>query len=320
MVRRFVEGSFTNGQWHCACNKPAVRLQVKSNTANQGRYFQKCATDKCKFWWFENELDRKLQDQPSTSEPSSITPRSRRTGNLSSPPPPYSELGQQAPRTPTNQNGNRRAQGEEHAIAQGIESARQLTSERAWKAPRTGTFTTPAKRRFSDMNRDGNHEVPTPATKQGPHDRATTAWTGANAVRRTLFPPRTEETPINKTVPVPPSPVTPSSSQDRVTTGQGQDMVEEILDFLKEEGVTLSEEPYARFATLLKRYALNLRTMAKGRDAVRAAVNAKEETIKEMTYRISTLEARLEAEQANTAALTAEIEELRFARDHYETG
>jgi hypothetical protein len=44
----------------CACNEDAVGFEVKKDGPNKGRTFYKCATNKCKYYQYKDELEKKL--------------------------------------------------------------------------------------------------------------------------------------------------------------------------------------------------------------------------------------------------------------------
>jgi len=77
-----------------------------------------------------------------------------------------------------------------------------------------------------------------------------------------------------------------------------EDIVKDVLDLLQNNNVHLAEPVQSEVKSLLVRHAKNTEGYKRGRDVSRSTVKAKEAKITELTYRINTLEAELEAEKA----------------------
>ncbi len=77
-----------------------------------------------------------------------------------------------------------------------------------------------------------------------------------------------------------------------------EDVVKEVFDILQTSNVRLPEHTEKELRSLLGRHVKNTEGYKRGRDVIRSTVKAKEAKITELTYRINTLEAELEAEKA----------------------
>lgn len=67
---------------------------------------------------------------------------------------------------------------------------------------------------------------------------------------------------------------------------------------LQEGSVRLAADTQAGLKDLLSKHAKSAEGFRRGRDVIRSTVKAKDAKITELTYRVSTLEAELEAEKA----------------------
>lgn len=97
---------------------------------------------------------------------------------------------------------------------------------------------------------------------------------------------------------------TPYTSFDRAPAlnrhrnAVNEDLVNDVLGLLRESSVRLPDHTEKGLRTFLKRHAKTTEGYKRGRDVMRATVKAKDARIAELTYRIGTLEAELEAEKA----------------------
>lgn len=96
---------------------------------------------------------------------------------------------------------------------------------------------------------------------------------------------------------------TPSSSFETPTPNRfknviADNLVKDVFDLLQESNVRLSSSTHNDLKSLLSKHAKGAEGFKRGRDVIRATVKAKDAKITELTYRVSTLEAELEAEKA----------------------
>jgi len=96
---------------------------------------------------------------------------------------------------------------------------------------------------------------------------------------------------------------TPSSSFETPTPNRFRnippdDLTRDVFELLQDNNVRLPADTQADLKDLLSRNAKNIEGLRRGRDVSRSAIKAKEAKITELTYRVSTLEAELEAEKA----------------------
>jgi hypothetical protein len=75
------------------------------------------------------------------------------------------------------------------------------------------------------------------------------------------------------------------------------DLSRDVIEALRGANVTLSEQASRDLNTVLSKYATIAEGVKKGRDVARASMKAKDAKITELTYRVNTLEAELEAER-----------------------
>jgi molybdopterin-binding protein len=87
---------------------------------------------------------------------------------------------------------------------------------------------------------------------------------------------------------------TPSRFKD----GSGDDLVREVLSLLQDTNVKISTATEKDLSSLLSKHAKASEGLRRGRDVTRATIKARDVKITELIYRVSTLEAELEAERA----------------------
>ena len=108
--------------------------------------------------------------------------------------------------------------------------------------------------------------------------------------------------------------VTPSSSPNETPTPARfknvleHDLVRDALGVLREANVELSDRTRRDLTAVLSRHATIAEGVKKGRDVARASITAKTAKATELTYRVSTLEAELEAEKAKVSHLQWTLE------------
>jgi hypothetical protein len=89
---------------------------------------------------------------------------------------------------------------------------------------------------------------------------------------------------------------TPTPSRFRHVSAE--DLSQDVFNILQDGNVRLSSETETALKALLTKYAKNAEGLKRGRDVQRTTVKAKDAKITELAYRVSTLEAELEAEKA----------------------
>jgi hypothetical protein len=96
---------------------------------------------------------------------------------------------------------------------------------------------------------------------------------------------------------------TPSSSIETPTPNRFRnvspdDLVQDVFDVLLSSNTRLDADTQSELKDLLSKHAKSAEGFRRGRDVIRSTVKAKDAKITELTYRVSTLEAELEAEKA----------------------
>jgi hypothetical protein len=75
-------------------------------------------------------------------------------------------------------------------------------------------------------------------------------------------------------------------------------LVRDVFGLLQDAAIRLAPDTEGELKNLLSKHAKNSEGYKRGRDVIRTTVKAKDAKITELTYRVSTLEAELEAEKA----------------------
>jgi hypothetical protein len=107
---------------------------------------------------------------------------------------------------------------------------------------------------------------------------------------------------------------TPSSSPSETPTPRrfedvgGDDLIHDVLTLLQDANIRLGTTREAELNTLLSRHTKAAEGLRRGRDVVRTTVKARDAKIVELSYRVSTLEAELEAEKAMVKHLWWQIQ------------
>lgn len=89
---------------------------------------------------------------------------------------------------------------------------------------------------------------------------------------------------------------TPNSSQKE--GAEEQDLVNDAFDLLQKSSIRLPNHTQEELKALLTKHMKRTEGYKRGRDVTRFTIKAKDAKITELTYRVSTLEAELEAEKA----------------------
>jgi hypothetical protein len=311
---------------------PAVHFEVKKQGPNKGKWCkdplphhsalltndplvrscQKQQTDeaRCKFFLWDSDAHQReaaaLSNNARTeAAPAELTTPARRKP---SPPPTYA--------TKTTASGPSRKRN--HAVIDldddyGIEEADDAfntelesvmtAAETPSKAIKTSAFATPSTRRKLPWQTDSKATVngtglQTPQTGGRIHSDNPFS-TRLNTPGSALFTPSKSMGLDDDThqATAPSSPFeTPTPSRFRnVST---EDLSQDVFNLLHDGHVQLSSETETALKGLLTKYAKSAEGLKRGRDVIRTTVKAKDAKITELAYRVSTLEAELEAEKA----------------------
>jgi hypothetical protein len=164
----------------------------------------------------------------------------------------------------------------------------------------------------SKAARTTNFPTPGASRRTLPWKKEETSATSGNASRHpaqsgTLFTP--SKTYEDESLQI----ATPSSSFDADATPtpgrfKNVDLATDVFGFLQEANVRLNSHAEIELKQLLSKHARNAEGYRRGRDVSRTTVKAKEAKITELTYRVNTLEAELEAERATVKHLQWEAD------------
>lgn len=108
--------------------------------------------------------------------------------------------------------------------------------------------------------------------------------------------------------------MTPTSSQNETPTParfknvSESDLARDVFGVLGEANVQMSEQARKNLTTVLLKHVTMAEGVKKGRDVARASITAKTAKVTELTYRVNTLEAELEAEKAKVNHLEWSLE------------
>jgi hypothetical protein len=169
------------------------------------------------------------------------------------------------------------------------------------KAIKTSEFATPSTRRKLPWQMDkptiGSNGLQTPQTGGKAYNDPFN--TRPNPSNGALFTPLRSNNLDDETHQT----ETPSSSfetptPDRFRNVSAEDLVRDVFNLLQNGNVRLSHNTEVELKGLLSKHAKSAEGLKRGRDVIRTTVKAKDAKITELTYRVSTLEAELEAEKA----------------------
>ncbi|KAG9188842.1 hypothetical protein G6011_07547 [Alternaria panax] len=320
-------GQFLNGVWHCDCNPrlPAVHFETKKEGANKGKWFRTCQKPKggqCKFFLWDhdaqprekNALASNSRTEPATANTAPTNPATPSRRPLS-PPPPY------AIETTPAASSRKRSRPisrvlDEYGLGQVDDddlNQVMVAAETPSKAARTTNFTTPAPKRQKlpwQMESGGssrNDGLQTPQTDRrvpGDNPFAAKIPTPESA----LFTPTSKANADGDQQIATPSSSFETPTPRRLRDAVHEDIVKDVFDMLKTTSVCLPEQTEKELRTLLARHTKNAEGYKRGRDLMRSTVKAKEAKITELTHRINTLEAELEAEKATVDYLQWEAQ------------
>lgn len=86
------------------------------------------------------------------------------------------------------------------------------------------------------------------------------------------------------------------------------DLIRDVLTLIQDTGARLTTTTKTNLSTLLLRHTKAAEGLRRGRDVTRTTIKARDAKIIELGYRISTLEAELEAEKAIVKHLRWQIQ------------
>ncbi|KAF2874848.1 hypothetical protein BDV95DRAFT_563767 [Massariosphaeria phaeospora] len=312
-----LKGHFANGEWLCDCNPqlPTNHFQVKKNNVNQHRWFRTCQKDQndktcCKFFlWDDDARPREARALASNSrtEPvgaAAATPA--RPQRASSPPRAYASP---AERSGSNRKRSRALPdddefgfGQEDAAFNSELEQVAATVETPRKAVKTTMFETPARRKLPWQKSEDASGLQTPQTAGRSSTNLFTARSSVPGVPL-LTPSKYADqgdgssqtlTPSSSPVDTP----TPSRFKDAMAGGAVDDVVGDVFGLLRQANIKLSESVEQSLNGVLKKHTRTSEGLRRGRDVARVSVKAKDAKIAELTHRVTTLEAELEAEKA----------------------
>ncbi|KAH8733064.1 hypothetical protein GQ44DRAFT_734955 [Phaeosphaeriaceae sp. PMI808] len=301
-------GLFINGVWHCDCTprKLAVHFEVKKAGPNKGKWFRSCQkqqTDKtrCQFFLWDTEAHtREAAALANNTRTEPETPSKRQP----SPPPPYTTETASGPSRKRN-HATIDIDDEYDSVQTDDSFNNELENvmtaiETPSKAAKTSEFATPSRRKLSwQMDRQvasNTRGMITPQTAtRTSNDLFTARLKGSGA----LSTPSKIINPDDDTHQT----ATPFSSSETSTSDRFQnlpveDLVRDVFGLLQDANVELTSDTEAGLNTLLSKYAKSAEGYKRGREVIRSTVKARDAKITELTYRISTLGAELEAEKA----------------------
>ncbi|KAL8761646.1 MAG: hypothetical protein Q9184_002260 [Pyrenodesmia sp. 2 TL-2023] len=171
--------------------------------------------------------------------------------------------------------------------------------ETAGKVPRTDVFTTPGKRRYSEIENGSTstNAWSTPSNTDG--DVFTTPSTNLKGNGH-LAPCRTITSPSDTP--------TPRRFTDRLQAGQDSELASKVLRVLQDFKVPINSDVKAKLETICDSHALSARGILKGRDISRATVNTKNAKISELQQSIAALQAERETNRAVIRHLRRDME------------
>ena len=167
------------------------------------------------------------------------------------------------------------------------------------KTPRTSEMTTPSTRRILPWNKDSKNAAVFSGLQ--------TPQTSHNIKTEPLLTPSCPADGAHRTA-------TPSSSPFETPTPTRfkdvglEDLVHDVFSLFQADQVTLGAATETSLRALLSKHQNAAEGFRRSRDVTRSSVKAKDAKITELSYRISTLEAELEAEKAVVRHLQWEIE------------
>lgn len=266
------------------------------------RTCQKQQDDKsrCKFFLWDTDAhprEATALANNSRTEPAITNPKTP-SKRPASPPPPYTigsandEAGRKRSRArsidPENeygfQNNSEAFKSESNHVLEANETPR--------KAARKSELETPPTRRMLPWSRD-NQSASIPDGLQTPQTSHTTDADSSSAGLRNslLIPPRSHDNATSG------SSACETPTPSRFKNVERDDLVQDILTLLLDAEVRISKTTERDLQAVVSRHTKAAEGLKRGRDVARSTIKARDAKITELSYRISTLEAELEAEK-----------------------
>lgn len=282
-------------------------FRIPEEVTDLVRTCQKQQGDKsrCKFFLWDSDAHPReatalahnsRTEPPATGDPK--TPSKR----LRSPPPPYA-IGHENGEASRKRG---RATSSDLTDEYGFEASQDFRSEldlimtavdTPRKAARTSEVATPSTRRLLPWIKD-TQTATNPSGLQTPQTAHTVhADSSSSCLGKSLLAP---SGPVGS-----PSPETPTPSRFRDV---GRDhLVEDVLILFRDARIRLGATIENDLQALVSKHTKTTEGLRRGRDVARSTIKAREAKITELSYRISTLEAELEAEKAIVKHLQWEV-------------
>ncbi|OGE54609.1 hypothetical protein PENARI_c006G11411 [Penicillium arizonense] len=319
-ARMTAPGLFKDGLWCCDCpDRPAAKQhQVKKHSPNHGRYFWTCDQPqhlRCKFFLWASDAEIReqatvLSNSRSEVDPPSLTPSKPKTpGRLSNGlmtpqterrfidnpsrsfiSPPKTAKARMISEASDEYGWN--DDSDENEELTNVLSSSQATEpfvsqpdfhrESPSKVPRTQSFTSPGKRKFSEA-----------LNTSSPQTQSALATPFSSRSSRTeQFPPSSAELCMTPT---------PSKYSDVLYTDSKYDMTDlskSLLDVLDKHSVVLPSHAQREMVALLNQHDLRTKGISKGRDMARMLLKKRDDEIVKLKERISNLEAQKELDRS----------------------
>lgn len=115
----------------------------------------------------------------------------------------------------------------------------------------------------------------------------------------------------SRTLSPPSSPIvtpTPQRFKDTNTTTADDVLVRDVFTILQGDNVEFSEETRSKLVAVLTKHATIAEGVKKGREVARCSIKAKDAKVNELLYRVNTLQADLEEQQAMVKELQWKVE------------
>ncbi|PVH99511.1 hypothetical protein DM02DRAFT_594241 [Periconia macrospinosa] len=316
-------GSFLDGIWYCDCNPPlpAIHFPVKKAGPNKGRWFRTCQKEqsddsRCKFFLWDTDAaprEKAALANNSRTEPgraNAVTPSRTKAVSPPSPLPPAS----------TSSNSTRKRMrasyqsddedeygfGDNTAtFDEELDNIVTAVETPSKKARIEDAFTTPKRRKLpwqKDEPSSNTYGLQTPQTENRALANPFTTKAPLDIFTTPSKPTSLDAGSIQTMTPSSSPMETPTPSRFKSVATEG-DVVRDIFGVLSRANVKLDEQTTRDITAVLSKYVTLSEGVKKGRDVARASVKAKDAKITELTYRVNTLEAELEAERATVAHL-----------------
>ncbi|KAJ8117251.1 hypothetical protein OPT61_g1506 [Boeremia exigua] len=310
-----LRGLFVDGVWHCDCDprQPANHFEVKKQGPNQGKWFRTCQKQQddkswCRFFLWDSEAHPReaaaLADNSRTESLHTKTPTKR----PASPPPPYMTGLENSRASRKRDRATSIDREDEYGFAVTKEAFKDELNhvmaavETPRKAVKTSEIATPSTRRTLPWNKDESHGLQTPQSARAVQVDPSSCSAG----KHLLTPSRSVGASHRTTTSSSSHCDTPTPS--RFKDVGGDDLTHDVFSLLQDAGVKLDATAGIDLKVLLSKHTKSAEGLKRGREIARSSIKARDAKITELSYRISTLEAELEAEKALVKHLQWEVE------------